>query len=110
MFTKEIIDKMDSYLRKNLDIMYKFKFNGLLLLWGGSIKSIIMDFPIRDFDFVLLTQECDNTLEFIKNYKLDYQVNGEHGYSFVYNNLFAKLSSLSFCNNSSTYYFVDKCI
>ena len=73
MFTKEMIDKIDKFLHDNLDIIFNFEFNGLLFLWGGAIKSIIMDTPVNDIDFVLLTQEEDNILEFIKKNKIDYK-------------------------------------
>lgn len=105
MFTEEMVNKVDSFLRNNLSIMYEFEFNGLLLLFGGAVKGLIMDTPIKDFDFVLLTQEKANILEFIKKYKLKYLVNGNHGYSFVYNNLLVGLSSsddLSSLGNYST--------
>lgn len=104
MFTKDIVNKIDDFLKKNLDIMFEFEFNGLLFLWGGAIKSIIMDLPIRDLDFVLLTQDDENTLEFIKKFKLEYKVNGDHGYSFIYNNLLVGLSSTNdlFCEGYNT--------
>lgn len=93
MFTKEMNDKIDKYLRENLPIMYEFEFNGLLLLYGGAIKSFIMDTPIRDFDFAVLTQEEDNILDFIKKYNLKYEINNGHGYAIFYNNLIIGLSS-----------------
>lgn len=85
MFTQEMINKIDNNLHENVSIIFDYDFNGLLLLWGGAIKSLIMDIPIRDYDFVLLTQEEDNVLEFIQKNNLDYSDNCGHGYSFFYN-------------------------
>jgi len=93
MFTKEQINKIDKFLHENFEIMFEFEFNGLLLLMGGAVKGFIMDTPIRDFDFVVLTQENDNILEFIRKYKLKYKINPGHGYTINYNNFLIGLSS-----------------
>ena len=85
LFTQEMLDKIDNNLHENVSIIFDYDFNGLLLLWGGAIKSLIMDIPIRDYDFVLLTQEEDNVLEFIQKNNLDYSDNFGYGYSFCYN-------------------------
>ena len=103
MFTKEMVDKIDKFLRENLDIMFEFKFNGLLLFWGGALKGFIMDTPIRDYDFVLLTQEEDNILDFIKKYKLKYEINPGHGYTIFYNDLLVGLSSKKDLTYNSSY-------
>ena len=111
MFNKEMADKIDKFLRENLDIMFKFEFNGLLLLWGGALRGLIMDVPIKDYDFVLLTQEEPNTLEFIKKYNLEYKINPGHGYTIFYNNLLVGLcSSNDLCyqgNYSTDFVFYD---
>ena len=92
MFTKEMINKIDSFLHQNFSIIYDFEFNGLLLFWGGAIKSIIMGTPVNDLDFMLLTQEDNNILDFINKYKLNYRQKGEHVYEVKYNNYFIDLS------------------
>lgn len=87
MFTNEMRNKIDKFLRENLDIMFEFEFNGLLLLYGGSVKGMIMDTRIKDYDFLILTQEETNLLDFFKKYDLKYEENYGHGYKFVYNDL-----------------------
>ena len=87
MFNKELADKMDQFLRENLDIMFEFEFNGLLLLYGGALRGFMMDIPIKDYDFFLLTQEEPNILEFFDKFNIKYSKNLNHGYKFVYNNL-----------------------
>lgn len=92
MFTKEMIDKIDSFLHKNCDIIFDFEFNGLLLLFGGAVPSLIMDLPVNDIDIVLLTQEDDNVLKFMKKYNLDYKMKSNYVYEFKYNNYSIDLS------------------
>lgn len=87
VFDEQLIVKIDKFLNENLDILFKFKFNGLLLLAGGALKGFIMDSPIKDYDFFLLTQDEDNIMEFIKKYRLDYKINPGRGYTINYNNL-----------------------
>jgi len=99
MFNKELADKIDEFLRGNLDIMFEFEFNGLLLLYGGALRGYIMDIPIKDYDFFLLTQDEDNLLDFFKKYNIAYQENYNHGYKFTYNNLKVGLNSTNdLCN------------
>ena len=92
MFTSEMVDKVDSFLHQNFPIIYDFEFNGLLLFWGGAIKSIIMGTPVNDLDFVLLTQEDNNILDFINKYKLNYKKKVEYVYVIKYKNYFIDLS------------------
>lgn len=95
MFNRDDVEKIDKYLHENLDIMFKFDFNGLLLLAGGALKGFVMNSKIKDYDFFLLTQEKDNILEFIEKYKLDYRVNPGRGYTICYNNLLIGINSIS---------------
>lgn len=87
MFNQELANKIDSFLRKNLDIMFDFEFNGLLLLRGGAIKGFIMDTKIKDYDFVLLTQEKDNIMDFINTHNVEFLGKDSREYKFTYNNL-----------------------
>lgn len=104
MFTKEMVDKVDKFLHENFEIMFEFEFNGLLLLWGGAIKSLIMDAPVNDVDFVLLTNEKDNILDFIKKYKLEYRMKNENVYEIKYNDYLIDLSANNdlFCHGYNT--------
>lgn len=85
MFTKEMAEKIDKFLHDNVDIIFDFEFNGLMLLYGGAVKSLIMDVPVRDLDFVLLTQDEDNILEFINKYNLQYYIKLGYVYKIKYN-------------------------
>lgn len=87
MFNKEQIEKIDQYLHKNFDIIFDFEFTGLMLLFGGAVKDIIMDKPINDLDFLLLTQTDDNIKQFLDIYKLTYKQNKYKGYSIIYNDI-----------------------
>lgn len=99
MFNQDVADKIDKFLHENLDIMFKFEFNGLLLLYGGALRGYIMDIPIKDYDFFLLTQEEANILEFFEKYNIIYEKNYDHGYNFTYNNLKVGLNSTNdLCN------------
>lgn len=103
MFGKELIEKIDKFLHENMEIMFNFEFNGLLILYGGALKGFIMDKPIKDYDFFVLTQEESNILDFIKKYKLDYKINSNHGYTIEYNGLLIGLNSTDDLFNVGAY-------
>lgn len=111
MFSKELADKIDKFLHENLEIMFEFEFNGLLLLYGGALRGYIMDIPIKDYDFFVLTQEEANLLEFLKKYNINYEKNYNHGYKFTYNNLKVGLNSTNdlynVCGYNTDFLFYD---
>lgn len=93
MFSKEMADNLDYILRDRLKIMYEFNFNGLLLVCGGALKGSVMNNEIKDYDFLLLTLEKDNILDFFVKYNLTYQKIPGHGYSFCYNGYKASITA-----------------
>ena len=45
MFNKELADKIDKLIKEKFGIIYEYKFEGIVLLYGGTIKNVIMNSP-----------------------------------------------------------------
>lgn len=101
MFDKELAVKLDKHLREKLDIIYEFDFNGLLLLRGGAIKSVIMDTEIKDYDFVLHTFEGENIMEFINKYDVEFIEKNKYEYKFLYNGVQVGINPTDDLSNST---------
>lgn len=93
MFNEDQIEKINEFLEKKISIIFDFKFNGLLLLFGSAVKDIIMCNEINDLDFIVLTQNDSNIIDFLNKYKLIYKKNTYKGYNFTYNNINIDISS-----------------
>lgn len=106
MFSEEDANKIDEYLHKNFNIIYDFKFNGLILLLGGAVKDLIMGRSVNDLDFTLLTQGEDNIKEFLDKYKIKYTLTPYRKvYRFFYNGIqidINKTDDLYYTGNLST--------
>lgn len=114
MFTKEMVLKIDAFLRENLDIMFKFEFNGLLLFYGDSLKRVIIDdIKSNNYEFVLLCYAKDNVIECLKKYKIKYKYNKSNGYYFKYKKMdiyIRVVNDLCYVGNYSTdFLFYDIC-
>ena len=68
MLNKELQEKLDKLIKEKFNIILEYKFEGRLLLYGGAIRSIILNQKINDLDFVILTQKKCEILNFIKKY------------------------------------------
>lgn len=79
------LNKIEKVIKDNFSIIYDYKFNGLVLLYGGAIRDIIMNKEVHDFDFVILSQSDSGIKEFINKYKLEYSINIFGGYKINYN-------------------------
>ena len=91
MFDKDKVEKIDKILRKKMSVMFDFDFNGLLLLCGESLRKIMMNEKIDDYNFILLTLEKDNVQEFFEKFKLRYESLSNNEYEFTYNNVKANM-------------------
>lgn len=96
MLSRENASKLDELIKVRFPIIYDFKFDGIVLLYGGAIKNIIMDTDVHDLDFVILTQGECQILEFIYKFKLKYTKNAGGGYKIFYNNFTIDICS---CND-----------
>ena len=114
MFSEKDIEKIDSYLHKNFDIIFDFKFNGIMLLIGGAVKDLIMGEPINDLDFVLLTQEKPNIEKFLKKNKIQYKLSKYKRYHFIYNDIQIDMAVTNdlYCsgnlNTDMLFYYIDE--
>lgn len=91
-FDTSIIDK---YLKEKFPIIFDLKFDGLMLLVGGTVKDLMMGKEnSKDLDFTLLTQREGNVLEFINKYHLDVYGTIENGYKIKYNDIFISIKVL----------------
>ena len=93
MFNKELADKIDSIIKEKLPIIYDFDFDGIVMLYGGTIKNVMMGTPIHDLDFLILTQGKCQIIDFIRKFKLKYYMNAGGGYKVVYNNFSIDMNS-----------------
>ena len=87
MFNQELAKKIDILIKEKFPIIYEYKFDGIVLLFGGTIRNIIMGTPIKDLDFVILTQEKCQILDFIEKNKLKYKKNLLDSYKILWNNI-----------------------
>lgn len=84
MFGKDKVEKLDKFLRKKFDIMYDFKFDGLLLFYGDSLRRVMMDLPVSEYTFILHNMDKDNVLDFFHKFKLNYDKVSDNEYTFTY--------------------------
>lgn len=96
MFSSENASKLDVLIKTRFPIIYDFKFDGIVLLYGGAIKNIIMNSDVHDLDFVILTQGECQIIEFIHKFKLRYDKNAGGGYKVFYKDFTIDMCS---CND-----------
>ena len=95
MFDRKLSQKLNSLIKEKFEIIYDYKFNGIVLLYGGTIRNNIMNLPIKDLDFVILTQDKCQIIDFIQKFKLSYSHNAGGGYKILYNNFTIDISSIN---------------
>lgn len=109
MFNKSLNNKIDKFLKNNFDIIYKYDFDGLVFLWGDTLKQIIMNEQVNKLEFLILNQDNNNILSFFKKYKLKYDVVNDYEYNVIYKDLFIniKLKNDLIFDLSTDYLFYD---
>ena len=80
------VSKLDKLIKKKFPIIYNYKFDGMVLLYGGAIRDTMMNNKVEDLDFIILSQGKDQIKDFISKYNLDYKMNSFGGYKFNYKN------------------------
>jgi len=85
MFDRGLSNKIDDLIKEKFPIIYDYNFDGIVLLYGGTVRNLIMDENINDFDFVILTQAECQILDFIRKFKLKYYKNEGNGYKILFN-------------------------
>lgn len=85
MFTKEDAIKIDKFIQEKFPIIYDFDFNAMVLVWGGGVKSVIMEGYAKDLDFIILADNDQKVIEFITKNNLEYTMNYFGGYKVTYN-------------------------
>lgn len=85
MFSSKDVQKIDDYLHATFPQIYEFDFGGIVLLYGGTIKNIIMNEKVKDLDFLILGDSDNKIIEFIDNYKFDYRMNAMRGFKILAN-------------------------
>ena len=86
MINKIDTKKLDNLINKKFPIIYKYNFDGLLLLYGGAIKDTLTGGNTKDLDFVILSQKECQIKKFLSKYKLNYKKNVFGGYKINYKN------------------------
>lgn len=87
MFSKNDAEKIDEFLHNNFPQIYKIEHKGILLLYGGSIKNIIVDNKVQDLDFLILNGDAKDIESFIQKSKMEYCYNAFGGYKILYADL-----------------------
>lgn len=95
MFGKDKVEKLNKLLRKKFDILYDFKFDGLLLFYGDSLRRVMMDLPVSEYTFILHNMDKDNVLDFFQKFKLNYDKVSDNEYKFMYKKNSVKLFVLN---------------
>lgn len=85
MFNKKVAKKIDAFIKEKFPFIYEYDFDGLVLLHGGAIRSLIMDTKVNDLDIAILTHGKCQIKEFIKRFNLNYYINAGGGYKIIYN-------------------------
>ena len=75
VFNKELISKIDNFINEKFPFIYDYEFDGIVLLCSGAIRSLIMGVPVKDLDFVLLTQKEGQIKDFVRKFKFKYVIN-----------------------------------
>ena len=82
MFGEDLAKKIDKQLRKKMDIMFEFEFNGLLLFSGNALKKMMMGNKIDVYNFILLTWEKNNVIDFFQKNNLKYKKISDSEFDF----------------------------
>ena len=56
MFNKKVAKKIDVFIKEKFPFIYEYDFDGLVLLHGGAIRSLVIDDKVNDLDIAILTQ------------------------------------------------------
>lgn len=112
MFNKRFTDKIDKLIMERFPIIYDFEFDGIVIIYGGTLRNTMMGLPVKDFDFFIITPNGDGGLkEFVRKYKLKYKRNSFFGYKIMYNgfniDMFAVNDTLDAAIYDADMYFYD---
>lgn len=97
------VNVIDKFIHETFPIIYDFKFDGIVLLFGGSIRSLIMGEKVRDLDFVVLSQKKCEIKQFLDKYHIKYKYNVFGGYKINYNGMEIDLSTIDDLLDVATY-------
>jgi len=86
VFDKGYTNKLDNLIKEKFPIIYDYKFNGIVLLCGGALRNIFMNLSVNDLDFIVVTQNSLEIINFIKKFNLSYRKNSFGVYKINYNN------------------------
>jgi len=86
VFDKGYTNKLDNLVKEKFPIIYDYKFNGIVLLYGGALKDVIIKRITKDLDLLVITEDINEIINFIKKYKLSYSRTAFGGYKINYNN------------------------
>jgi len=103
VFDSKLSKKIDDFVKEKFPLIYEYNFDGILLLYGGVIRNLIMDLPVKDLDFIILTQEKCQIIDFVKKYRLKYTINAGGGYKISYNDFGVDISSYNDLLDAAVY-------
>lgn len=95
MFDKKLANKIDEFIKEKFPILYEYDFDGIIMVYGGVIKNLLMGEPVKDLDIAILSQNECQIGDFIKKYKLRFYKNMCGGYKILYNDF-----TVDFCTVS----------
>lgn len=103
VFNKELISKIDNFINEKFPFIYDYEFDGIVLLCSGAIRSLIMGVPVKDLDFVLLTQKEGQIKDFVRKFKFKYVINTFGAYKLKYKNFNIDFFSVNDLLDAATY-------
>ena len=77
---------LDNLIKEKFPIIYDYNFDGIVLLFGGAIRNTIMGSVVKDLDFVIISQNSKEIIQFIKKYNLSYTKTSFGCYKIYYKN------------------------
>ena len=106
MFKDFDINIIDKYLKEKFPIIFDFKFDGLILLYGDIIKDLIMgEDTTEKLDLVLLTQSAGNIRDFINKYHIEIVQKLDSEYELKYDKILInikRVEDLYYCSSLNT--------
>ena len=103
LLNDKLKEKIQKYIHEKFDIIFDYPFEGRVFLYGGAIRSLILDKKVNDLDFVILTQDNCQVGDFIRQYKLDYSTNIFGGPKIKYNDTEIDIFSVNDLTEASGY-------
>ena len=79
--------KIDSYINKSFNCLYKHDFESEIYLIGGAVRSLLIDKTPKDLDVVIVSDSSKEIEDFIEKFNLNYSKNSFGGFKISHNGI-----------------------